>query len=216
MTSKAIWEIEFLKCHSIADYRDYIDKYKCNPDNPFVKKAMQIIDDATADLELKKRNKTISEIQSSSTSNDFNWRSIIGVVIVLCFIGLGIYIKENWRDWTQHPQTVTNIEEPSIKPIVPEPEPEPKPEPTPNPELKPNRLYEPEPEYITENVWVPCFECHGSGRCPYCDGDGWDFVTNGRHEINSAQKCPVCYGNGTCQSCHGNRGHYEMQTRRIR
>lgn len=67
--------------------------------------------------------------------------------------------------------------------------------------------------YESYQEWVPCYECNGSGRCHYCSGDGWDFVTNSSGEIISSQKCIVCYGSGTCQACSGNRGHSETSFR---
>lgn len=67
--------------------------------------------------------------------------------------------------------------------------------------------------YESYQEWVNCYECNGTGKCHYCHGDGWDFVTNSRGEIISSQQCPVCRGSGTCQACSGNRGHYEMKIR---
>lgn len=74
----------------------------------------------------------------------------------------------------------------------------------------------PEPIYDTRQVWVDCFDCHGTGRCSYCNGDGWDISTYSDGSYNTTYKCPVCHGGGTCQMCYGNRGHYEMQTFRVR
>ena len=67
--------------------------------------------------------------------------------------------------------------------------------------------------YESYQEWVNCYECNGTGRCRYCNGDGWDFVTNSRGEIISSQRCSVCMGSGTCQACSGNRGHYKMRIR---
>lgn len=72
-----------------------------------------------------------------------------------------------------------------------------------------------DPIYETRQVWVDCYQCHGSGRCSACNGDGWDISTYSDGSFNTTYKCPVCYGNGTCQVCAGNRGHYEMQSVRV-
>lgn len=72
------------------------------------------------------------------------------------------------------------------------------------------------PEYGMRDVWVPCNDCNGSGDCRYCHGKGWDYVTNGRGEIISSQKCIICNGSCRCQTCYGSRGHYEKQQYQIR
>lgn len=61
--------------------------------------------------------------------------------------------------------------------------------------------------------FIACYDCQGSGRCRYCNGDGWDFVRNSYGEILTSQQCPICHGNKTCQACAGTRGHYETRFR---
>lgn len=60
-------------------------------------------------------------------------------------------------------------------------------------------------------VWVDCYDCHGTRECSYCNGDGWDISTYSDGSYNTTYKCPVCYGTGNCQHCGGTGGHYEMQ-----
>ena len=72
------------------------------------------------------------------------------------------------------------------------------------------------PEYGVRDVWVNCFDCHGTGQCSYCKGTGWCISTNGRGEYNSAYKCTICHGSGRCTYCHGSGGHYEKQQYQIR
>ncbi len=72
------------------------------------------------------------------------------------------------------------------------------------------------PEYGVRDVWVNCFDCHGTGQCSYCKGTGWCISTNGRGEYNSTYKCNICHGSGRCTYCHGSGGHYEKQQYQIR
>ena len=72
------------------------------------------------------------------------------------------------------------------------------------------------PEYGVRDVWVNCFDCHGTGQCSYCKGTGWCISTNGRGEYNSTYKCTICHGSGRCTYCHGSGGHYEKQQYQIR
>lgn len=72
------------------------------------------------------------------------------------------------------------------------------------------------PEYGVRDVWVNCFDCHGTGQCSYCKGTGWCISTNGRGEYNSAYKCTICHGSGRCTYCNGSGGHYEKQQYQIR
>lgn len=72
------------------------------------------------------------------------------------------------------------------------------------------------PEYGVRDVWVNCFDCHGTGQCTYCKGTGWCISTNGRGEYNSTYKCTICHGSGRCTYCHGSGGHYEKQQYQIR
>lgn len=62
-------------------------------------------------------------------------------------------------------------------------------------------------------VWVDCYDCHGSRECSSCNGDGWDISTYSDGSYNTTYKCPVCYGTGNCQHCMGTGGHYETQLR---
>ena len=68
-----------------------------------------------------------------------------------------------------------------------------------------------EPPLHPEQVWVECFDCHGSRECSYCNGDGWDISTRSDGSYNSTYKCSVCFGTGNCQHCGGTGGHYETQ-----
>ena len=72
------------------------------------------------------------------------------------------------------------------------------------------------PEYGYRDVWVNCFDCHGTGQCSYCKGTGWCISTNGRGEYNSTFKCTICHGSGRCTYCYGSGGHYEKQQYQIR
>lgn len=72
------------------------------------------------------------------------------------------------------------------------------------------------PEYGVRDVWVNCFDCHGTGQCTYCKGTGWCISTNGRGEYNSTYKCTICHGSGRCTYCYGSGGHYEKQQYQIR
>ena len=72
------------------------------------------------------------------------------------------------------------------------------------------------PEYGVRDVWVNCFDCHGTGQCSYCKGTGWCISTNGRGEYNSTYKCTICHGSGRCTYCYGTGGHYEKQQYQIR
>lgn len=40
-----------------------------------------------------------------------------------------------------------------------------------------------------------CNICNGTGKCPWCNGSGW--------EIWQIDKCDHCDGTGTCPNCHG-------------
>ena len=73
-----------------------------------------------------------------------------------------------------------------------------------------------QPEYGMRDVWKPCNDCNGTGDCRYCNGKGWDYVTNGSGQIISSQKCIVCNGTKRCQTCYGSRGHYEKEQYQIR
>ena len=66
------------------------------------------------------------------------------------------------------------------------------------------------PEYGTREVWVNCFECHGSGKCKYCNGTGRNWYGN------EYTTCVVCHGSTNCQLCYGTGGHNELQQYRIR
>lgn len=72
------------------------------------------------------------------------------------------------------------------------------------------------PEYGVRDVWVNCFDCHGTGQCSYCKGTGWCISTNSRGEYNSTYKCTICHGSGRCTYCYGTGGHYEKQQYQIR
>lgn len=72
------------------------------------------------------------------------------------------------------------------------------------------------PEYGVRDVWVNCFDCHGTGQCTYCKGTGWCISTNSRGEYNSTYKCTICHGSGRCTYCHGSGGRYEKQQYQIR
>ena len=72
------------------------------------------------------------------------------------------------------------------------------------------------PEYGVRDVWVNCFDCHGTGQCTYCKGTGWCISTNGRGEYNSTYQCTICHGSGRCTYCNGSGGHYEKQQYQIR
>lgn len=72
------------------------------------------------------------------------------------------------------------------------------------------------PEYGVRDVWVNCFDCHGTGQCTYCKGTGWCISTNGRGEYNSTYECTICHGSGRCTYCYGSGGHYEKQQYQIR
>ena len=72
------------------------------------------------------------------------------------------------------------------------------------------------PEYGVRDVWVNCFDCHGTGKCSYCNGTGWCISTNGHGEYNSSYKCTICHGSGRCTYCYGSGGHYEKQQYQIR
>ncbi len=72
------------------------------------------------------------------------------------------------------------------------------------------------PEYGVRDVWVNCFDCHGTGQCSYCKGTGWCISTNGHGEYNSTYKCTICHGSGRCTYCYGTGGHYEKQQYQIR
>jgi len=39
-----------------------------------------------------------------------------------------------------------------------------------------------------------CEDCGGSGRCPWCNGDG---------ELATGEICGDCQGSGDCETCDG-------------
>ena len=47
------------------------------------------------------------------------------------------------------------------------------------------------------NVDVHCITCHGSGKCPKCNGR--KTIASGRNQV----KCDRCNGSGICPYCHG-------------
>ena len=72
------------------------------------------------------------------------------------------------------------------------------------------------PEYGVRDVWVNCFDCHGTGQCSYCKGTGWYIYTNRHGEYIGSYKCTICLGSGRCTYCNGSGGHYEKQQYQIR
>lgn len=67
-----------------------------------------------------------------------------------------------------------------------------------------------QPEYGYRDVWIDCMECHGSGKCKYCNGTGKNWYGN------EYTDCVVCHGSTNCQICYGTRGHYEKQMYQIK
>lgn len=58
-------------------------------------------------------------------------------------------------------------------------------------------------------VWIPCADCGGSGRCKKCNGTGvyWYWVGYEQRSM----KCPYCNGSCICPICHGSRGEYRTE-----
>jgi len=49
-----------------------------------------------------------------------------------------------------------------------------------------------------------CSSCVGSGKCKYCNGDGYARTGGmGLQTRDMSAKCPHCYGTGICPICHG-------------
>lgn len=76
--------------------------------------------------------------------------------------------------------------------------------------------YDSGPEYVEEEVFVPCLDCNGDRRCRYCNGLGIDAY--GGSDINPAivKDCVVCHGSGNCTICYGTGGQYQRQMRKVR
>lgn len=73
-----------------------------------------------------------------------------------------------------------------------------------------------EPEYGYRDVWVPCYQCGGTGECNVCHGEGQYLCTDSQGNILDIRDCPNCLGNKTCRVCFGQRGHYEKQQYQIK
>ncbi|MCH5283021.1 MAG: hypothetical protein J1E59_05145 [Treponema sp.] len=50
------------------------------------------------------------------------------------------------------------------------------------------------------HVDVHCIPCHGSGKCPKCDGKGYYYKSGVNH---GKYKCDRCGGDGKCKYCNG-------------
>ncbi len=51
---------------------------------------------------------------------------------------------------------------------------------------------------------VECVPCHGSGKCPKCNGKGWVYYNNwGKKGDHGKERCSRCNGNGVCIYCRG-------------
>ena len=88
----------------------------------------------------------------------------------------------------------------------------------PEPESEPRRESQREsqsdfPELRPTQEFVRCTDCHGTGGCCYCHGQGWDYVRNASGDILTSQDCNICHGSGRCQVCYGSGGHYETVLR---
>lgn len=70
----------------------------------------------------------------------------------------------------------------------------PTPTPTPNPTPDPPTPNPVQPHQVTKD----CNLCHGSGKCPTCNGKHWYYGIGG-----SVVTCPNCTPNGACSSCGG-------------
>ena len=48
--------------------------------------------------------------------------------------------------------------------------------------------------------------CHGTGKCSYCQGDKFNYVSGHRYKCEVCRgtgRCKYCNGTGQCSSCHG-------------
>lgn len=52
-------------------------------------------------------------------------------------------------------------------------------------------------ETLNQTVGSACMTCHGTGKCPTCNG------TKVASSMGNTYKCTVCDTNGNCPSCHG-------------
>ncbi len=50
---------------------------------------------------------------------------------------------------------------------------------------------------------VPCYACHGTGRCPGCNGTGDMGDSYNFHKEKMVMRCSSCSGSGRCLTCHG-------------
>lgn len=208
-----IWAQDFDKCKTKEDLQHYIDVNARNTSNPYVKKAKEQLEEidrrelAKFEAERENRRRHLQEQPNISTQNEnahpyhktnYGWGPI-GVVVTVFVVALIVYVSyDGYQQRHEKPDNLKNsndtvlivvkdsstkITQPPIEPPIPHP----------------------------VQVWVPCWDCNGSGECVYCHGRGWNFVTNSSGEILTTQECNICFGNGRCQVCMGARGHYETR-----
>lgn len=48
-----------------------------------------------------------------------------------------------------------------------------------------------------------CIQCHGSGKCPKCNGKGWVYYSHKYYSDHGKEKCSRCGGDGQCPYCNG-------------
>lgn len=63
----------------------------------------------------------------------------------------------------------------------------------------------PNGKYIRQNRIdkEPCYACHGTGRCPGCNGTGDMGDSHNFHKEKVVMRCSSCSGSGQCLTCHG-------------
>lgn len=96
----ALWELEFLKCHSKDDFRKYVDKYKNTPENPFLRQAEIKLSEPKKSAPSEKKGAAGgsdspkgAEVMSFFRSADFLKLVGVGVAIVI-----GIFLVTSIRD----------------------------------------------------------------------------------------------------------------------
>lgn len=67
-----------------------------------------------------------------------------------------------------------------------------------------------EPQYETRTVWEDCDQCHGTGKCPYCHGEGYTYY------YGQVGNCPNCQNSGFCPFCGGSKGGYIEKEFRVK
>lgn len=230
-----IYSKGYYACKTPSDFSQYINNFN-KPDNPFILWSLNKINSKTNNSDTEENDSsaatkkntytyTYSPTKKKSSNPIFsiNWSGIFYTIGAISLI-LTFLVRHNIIDLNSNknstPTFQNTIQElPKFKPIN---------------EINSEMQIKEEEENINiesekkdveiknenttpyvapqpQQVWVNCFDCQGRRICIYCNGDGWDFVTNGSNEIISSQQCPICHGNKMCIRCGGTGGHYETR-----